>query len=60
LGKLDQARDFDRRVLSRAEIRSRASRIVGARDGEVERMRPPLRYRIRPAALVVFAPAKRG
>jgi diacylglycerol kinase family enzyme len=60
LGNLDQARDFDRRVLRTAEIRSRASRIIVARDGEVERMRPPLRYRIRPGALVVFAPAERA
>ena len=60
LGKLDQAQDFDRRLLRTAEIRSRASRIIVACDGEVERMRPPLRYRIRPGALVVFAPAERA
>jgi diacylglycerol kinase family enzyme len=40
-----------------AEIRSRASKLLVALDGEVEIMRPPLRYRIRPGALRVFAPA---
>lgn len=40
-----------------AEIRSRARKLPVALDGEVEMMRPPLRYRIRPAALRVFAPA---
>jgi diacylglycerol kinase family enzyme len=59
LGRLDEEREFDTRRLSAAEIRSRTSRLLVARDGEVEAMRPPLRYRIRPGALDVFAPAAR-
>lgn len=56
LGRLDEAREFDTWHLPAAEIRSRTSRLLVARDGEVQMMRTPLRYRIRPAALEVFAP----
>lgn len=38
------------------EIGSRAPWIAVALDGEVVRMRPPLRYRIRPGSLCVYAP----
>jgi diacylglycerol kinase family enzyme len=60
LGRLDEAREFDTWRLGEAEIRSRASRLIVARDGEVETMRPPLRYRIRPGALEVLAPGERA
>jgi diacylglycerol kinase family enzyme len=41
-----------------AEISSRQrGRLLVAFDGEVEKMRPPLRYRTRPGALRVLAPA---
>ena len=57
-GRLDQARDFAMlRGLGEVEIVSRASRLPVALDGEVAVLRPPLRYRSRPRALRVFAPA---
>jgi len=39
------------------DVRSRTSRLPVALDGEVQVMQPPLRYKIMPAALKVFAPA---
>jgi diacylglycerol kinase family enzyme len=60
LGRLDEAREFETRHLRAAEIDARTSRLLVARDGEVERMRPPLRYRIRPRALEVLVPAPAG
>lgn len=43
-----------------AEISSRRRHLLVACDGEVEVMRAPLRYAIRPRALRVFAPAPSG
>jgi diacylglycerol kinase family enzyme len=43
-----------------AEIASRVSRLPVALDGEVRILRTPLRYRARPGALQVFAPAPAG
>ena len=57
LGLLNAARDVEMLQVSAAEIRSRASRLPVALDGEVETMRPPLRYRTRPGALRVLTPA---
>lgn len=56
VGRLDQARDFDMLSAEEAEIRSRASRLPVALDGEIETLRPPLKYRILPGALRVLAP----
>jgi diacylglycerol kinase family enzyme len=56
LGLLDQARDIETLQVHAAEIRSRASRLPVALDGEVETMRRPLRYRARPGALRVLTP----
>jgi diacylglycerol kinase family enzyme len=53
---LDEARDFDAMQLCEAEVRARMSRVPVAIDGEVEMMRPPLRYRIRPGALRLLTP----
>jgi diacylglycerol kinase family enzyme len=39
-----------------AEIVTRRHRLLAAFDGEVELVRPPLHYQIRPGALRVFAP----
>jgi diacylglycerol kinase family enzyme len=36
------------------EIQSRSSRLPVAFDGEVDMMRPPLRFRTRPGALTVL------
>jgi diacylglycerol kinase family enzyme len=41
-----------------ADIESRRHHLLVAFDGEVERLRPPLHYAIRPAALRVFTPAQ--
>jgi diacylglycerol kinase family enzyme len=57
LGFLDQERDLRVFKGRAAEIRSRASRLLVAFDGEVETRQWPLIYRTRPGALRVFAPA---
>ena len=56
-GFVDRDRGLEVAQAASAEIRSRASKLLVALDGEVEIMRPPLRYRIRPGALRVFVPA---
>jgi diacylglycerol kinase family enzyme len=57
LGLLDEERDLLRLSLADLVIDSRRGRVLVAVDGEVERQPTPLRYRIRPRALTVFAPA---
>jgi diacylglycerol kinase family enzyme len=56
LGLLDSSEDLRIFKLSAAEIRSHASRLHVACDGEVEVMRSPLHYRTRSGALRVFVP----
>jgi diacylglycerol kinase family enzyme len=56
LGLLDETRDLRRLSLTAVDIDSRHAALHVAADGEVEMLRPPLRYRIRPRALRVFAP----
>jgi diacylglycerol kinase family enzyme len=56
-GRLRQARDFDALTATEIVIESRRRRLHVATDGEVTTMTPPLRYRIRPAALSVMLPA---
>ena len=41
-----------------ADIESRRHHLLVAFDGEVELLRPPLHYKIRPGALAVFAPVR--
>lgn len=53
---LSEADDFERLKATEVEVRLSASRAPVAADGEVERMRGPLRYRIRPRDLRVLAP----
>ncbi len=53
---LRPARDLDVVRCVEAEIRTHASRVPVARDGEVHRMRGPLRYSVLAGALTVFAP----
>jgi diacylglycerol kinase family enzyme len=55
LGILRETRDLRKLRVAAAEIAARTSRLPVALDGEVARLRPPLRYRIRPRALRVFA-----
>ncbi len=53
---LTEEDDFDLVKLHDLEVRARTSRLPVACDGELLRLRPPLRYRIRPGALLVLAP----
>ena len=53
---LTEEHDFDLVKLHDLEVRARTSRLPVACDGELLRLRPPLRYRIRPGALLVLAP----
>jgi len=57
LGLIEQARDLRILKVTAAEITSRNKRLVVAFDGEIETMRPPLRYRTRPGALLVLVPS---
>lgn len=56
--RLEQAKDFEAYTVAEVTIDSRHDGLLVARDGEVERMRTPLHYRVIPRALKVFAPAK--
>jgi diacylglycerol kinase family enzyme len=56
-GHATTERDIESFKLKELEVRSKTSRLPVALDGEVEIMHPPLRYRTRPGALVVIAPA---
>jgi diacylglycerol kinase family enzyme len=52
-GRLKQARDFEAIRASEIVVESRHRRLRVATDGEITLMTPPLRYRIRPADLLV-------
>jgi len=55
-GRLRQSREFHVFQAGEMVIETRHRRLRVATDGEVTVMAPPLRYRIRPAALPVLAP----
>lgn len=57
LGLLNQQQDLRALALPAVEIDSHHGRILVAFDGEIEIMRSPLHYCIKPEALQVFAPA---
>jgi diacylglycerol kinase family enzyme len=57
LVRLRQARDFDMREAPELVIESRRVRLQVALDGELATLATPLRYRIRPRALRLMAPA---
>jgi diacylglycerol kinase family enzyme len=57
LGYLDQERDLRALTLTDVEISSGRRRLLVAFDGEVETMRSPLHYQVKPGALSVFAPS---
>jgi diacylglycerol kinase family enzyme len=57
LGFFEEMRDLRNLTVASVEIDARTSRLLVARDGEVEFLRPPLRYRARPGALQVLLPA---
>jgi diacylglycerol kinase family enzyme len=57
LGRLEQQRDFlSLAGIEEAEVRSRRAFLTVATDGEARPMPTPLRYRIRPGALVLIVP----
>ena len=57
VGRLHQATDFDAVSATEVLIETRRQRLRVSTDGEVRMMTAPLRYRIRPGALTVIAPA---
>lgn len=57
-GRLRQTREFDIFRAGELVIETRHHRLRVATDGEVTVMAPPLRYRIRPAALPVIVPRR--
>ena len=59
-GRLDQDRDFETTCFPELEVRTPRRSLRVALDGELVRMEPPLRYRIRPRALRVLAPPARS
>ena len=54
-GRLEQARDFDATCAAGIDVESKRKRLRVATDGEITTMTPPLRYRTRPASLLVVA-----
>jgi diacylglycerol kinase family enzyme len=59
-GRLTPGRDLDVLCAREILIHTRTRTVSVATDGEVQRMRMPLRYRIRPAELRVIVPAETG
>jgi diacylglycerol kinase family enzyme len=57
LGRLDAVRDFEALTTGEVIVRLRQRELKVAVDGEVESMRSPLRFRVRPRALRVIVPA---
>jgi diacylglycerol kinase family enzyme len=57
VGRLQQARDFDMLTAATLVVRPRQPQIRVATDGEIQLMRSPLEYRVRPGALRVIVPA---
>jgi diacylglycerol kinase family enzyme len=55
-GKLAQERDFDVLLAGEMEIATHHRHLRVATDGEVNVMKTPLRYRVRPGALQVIVP----
>lgn len=57
IGRVEYADEFVAMRATQFSIETRRGRIRVATDGEVMMMKPPLRYRVRPAALKVIVPA---
>ena len=55
-GRLRDAEDFDAFSAGELTIATRGRKIRVATDGEVNRLAPPLEYRIRPQSLSVMVP----
>ena len=59
-GRLRETRDFEQMQATAIVVESGHRRLRVATDGEVTDMAPPLRYRIRPASLLVCRSAEAG
>ena len=59
LGLADPASDLRMLPVKHTEITAKKNRLFVTFDGEIEIMRPPLRYKTRPGALYVYAPPSR-
>ncbi|MDJ0391318.1 diacylglycerol kinase family protein [Roseomonas sp. E05] len=59
-GRLREDRDFEMRAVPEVEIRSHRPSLSVTLDGEVLKMRSPLKCRSWPGALRVFAPVEQG
>lgn len=57
-GRLREAKDFDALCTGEVWIETRRKRMRVATDGEVNILKSPLHYRVRPAALRVIVPKK--
>src|SRR6266851_600169 len=55
-GRLDQESGFEQHRLTSVIVRSRHRHLTVSLDGEITRLRTPLRYRTRPRALCVLVP----
>ena len=55
-GRVEQAEDFDAFCVEEATIETPQARLLVATDGEVNWMKTPLHYRVRPGALRVLVP----
>jgi diacylglycerol kinase family enzyme len=60
LGRLDDAPGIWRGEPAEATVETTVASLLVSLDGEVVRLETPLRYRCRPGALVVIAPAARS
>ena len=58
-GRIDPARDLEALVVPWVTLESHRRTLLVSVDGEVVRLAPPIRYRIRPGALRVLAPPPR-
>lgn len=56
VGRVHHAKDFEKFCVKEARIESPKRKLLVTTDGEVTEMKPPLHYRIRPAALRVIIP----
>lgn len=54
---LNRAGSFDALTASAIDVRMRGWSVPVAMDGEIRRLRPPLRYRVHPGALRVIVPS---
>ena len=56
IGRFDQSRDLRIMTLAEFVISSKRKRLLVASDGEIEILKSPLHYKIRPGALRILAP----